>query len=70
MSGEQFLHLGNHKFLEGSAVSLIVMEGVLGIGMVGCSCGGCFRRYGDPRIAIFPEGRDFAPQGLRDCPRA
>ena len=35
MSGEQFLHLGNHKFLEGSAVSLIVMEGVLGIGMVG-----------------------------------
>ena len=35
MSGEQFLHLGNHKFLEGSAVSLIVMEGVLGLGMVG-----------------------------------
>ena len=33
MSGEQLLHLGNHKFLEGSAVSLIVIEGVLGIGM-------------------------------------
>ena len=40
MSGEQFLHLGNHKFLEGSAVSLIFMEGVLGIGMVGVM--GCF----------------------------
>ena len=25
---------------------------------------------GDPRIAIFPEGRNFAPRGLRDCPRA
>ena len=35
MRGEKFLHLGNHKFLEGSAVSLIVMEGVLRICMVG-----------------------------------
>ena len=31
---------------------------------------GGFRWCGDPRIAIFPEGRDFAPRGLRDCLRA
>ena len=52
MSGEQFLHLGNHKFLEGSAVSLIVMDGVLGIGMVGVM--GCFVWWVDSG------GRSFA----------
>ena len=29
-----------------------------------------FRWCGDRRITIFPEGRDFAPRGLRGCPRA